>query len=159
MTLVDFSAIMLVGLVLRYAPQIKDLQDIIRAGHLGRIISLEANEHIEPQHGGFFMRDWRRHSAYSGGFMLEKCCHDLDLYHMITGSRPIRVASFGGRKTFTAENAPNRIDMYEQTPSMWQTAANPFLSDGDIVTLIRGASVGADKTIIKSRSTPRMSGA
>ena len=27
------------------------------------------------------MRDWRRYGHYSGGFMLEKCCHDLDLYN------------------------------------------------------------------------------
>ena len=70
---------LMVGLVLRYAPQMRDLNKSIAAGHLGRIVSLEANEHIEPQHGGFFMRDWRRYTRYSGGFMLEKCCHDIDL--------------------------------------------------------------------------------
>lgn len=124
---------LIVGLVLRYAPQIRDLKEQIENGHLGRIVSLEANEHIEPQHGGFFMRDWRRHSAFSGGFMLEKCCHDIDLYQMITGARALRVASFGGRKTFTPDNNPDSVDLYRQTPSMWETADNPFLSEGDIV--------------------------
>jgi len=127
---------LMVGLVLRYAPQMKDLRKAIASGHLGQIISLEANEHIEPQHGGFFMRDWRRYTAYSGGFMLEKCCHDLDLYHMITGSRPIRVASFGGRRIFTPENAPasnSMMELYHTTPSIWETTNDPFNSDADIV--------------------------
>lgn len=127
---------LMVGLVLRYAPQIKDLRTSLAAGHLGRIVSLEANEHIEPQHGGFFMRDWRRYARYSGGFMLEKCCHDIDLYHMVTDSRVQRVASFGGRKVFTAENAPvsnAHTDLYHTTPSLWEAADDPFRSDGDII--------------------------
>lgn len=127
---------LMVGLVLRYAPQMRDLNKSIAAGHLGRIVSLEANEHIEPQHGGFFMRDWRRYTRYSGGFMLEKCCHDIDLYHMITASRVQRVASFGGRKTFIPENAPtnNQLnDLYHQTSSHWETTDDPFLSDADII--------------------------
>ena len=126
----------MVGLVLRYAPQIKDLNRSLAAGDLGRIVSLEANEHIEPQHGGFFMRDWRRYTHYSGGFMLEKCCHDIDLYHMVTGSRVQRVASFGGRKTFTPENAPTsneHNDLYHATPSLWETTDDPFRSDADII--------------------------
>ena len=125
---------LMVGLVLRYAPQMKDLTKALAAGQVGQIVSLEANEHIEPQHGGFFMRDWRRHSKFSGGFMLEKCCHDLDLYHMITGSRPVQVASFGGRSTFTPENAPERdAALYQQTQSLWETAPDPFRADGDII--------------------------
>ena len=127
---------LMVGLVLRYAPQMKDLRSAIAAGHLGQIVSLEANEHIEPQHGGFFMRDWRRYTSYSGGFMLEKCCHDLDLYHMITGSRPARVASFGGRRTFTPENAPtsnSMMELYHTTPSLWESTDDPFNSDADII--------------------------
>lgn len=127
---------LMVGLVLRYAPQIKDLNKALSSGQVGRIVSLEANEHIEPQHGAFFMRDWRRYVAYSGGFMLEKCCHDLDLYHMITGSRPVQVASFGGRGTYTPENAPtvqSVEDQHRRTQSLWESTQDPFHSDGDIV--------------------------
>ena len=127
---------LMVGLVLRYAPQIKDLNRALAKDQLGRIVSMEANEHIEPQHGGFFMRDWRRYERYSGGFMLEKCCHDIDLYHMIARSRPVRVASFGGRKTFTPDNAPsdNSLNaLYHTTPSIWETCDDPFRSDADII--------------------------
>ena len=67
---------------------------------LGNIISIEASEHIMPWHGGFFMRNWRRKEKFSGGFMLEKCCHDIDFYNMIVGCRPKKVASFGGRRSF-----------------------------------------------------------
>ncbi|WP_404406126.1 Gfo/Idh/MocA family protein [Pelagibacterium halotolerans] len=129
---------LLVGLVLRYAPLYKDLRAAQAEGLLGDIVSIEASEHIEPGHGAFFMRDWRRYEQYAGGFMLEKCCHDLDLYNGVVGARPARVASFGGRKSFVPQNAPandgaNDLDVYYAKPSGWMASDKVFDSDGDIV--------------------------
>lgn len=126
----------MVGLVLRYSQHMVDLRAAMAAGQLGRIASLEANEHIGPYHGAFFMRDWRRRDAYAGGFMLEKCCHDLDIYNMVTGSRPLRVASFGGRRSFVPENAPQsnaEAEIFHVKQSVWESTDDPFRSDGDIV--------------------------
>ena len=126
----------MVGLVLRHSRHMADLRAAMAAGALGRVVSLEASEHIAPYHGAFFMRDWRRRSANSGGFMLEKCCHDLDLYNMITASRPLRVASFGGRRAFVPENAPRSNEearIFHVKPSVWEAADDPFRSDADIV--------------------------
>ncbi len=125
-----------VGLVLRYARHMRSLREAQDEGLLGSVVSIEANEHIAPYHGAFFMRDWRRLTKYSGGFMLEKCCHDLDMYNMIAASRPVRVASFGGRSSFVPANAPGPGDdasVYRQKASMWEAAEDAFAADGDIV--------------------------
>lgn len=129
---------LLVGLVLRYAPLYRDLLAARDAGLLGKIVSIEAAEHIFPYHGAFFMRDWRRYEKWSGSFMLEKCCHDLDLYNGFIGARPERVASFGGRKTFVPENDPqlegvNDMSLYHRKPSGWNGSDKVFDSDGDII--------------------------
>jgi predicted dehydrogenase len=124
----------MVGLVLRYSQHMVDLRGIL--DQLGPIVSLEANEHIAPYHGAFFMRDWRRMVSWSGGFMLEKCCHDIDIYNMVTGSRPDRVASFGGRKSFVAEHSPTsntENEIMHRKASVWESVDDPFLSDGDII--------------------------
>lgn len=124
----------MVGLVLRYSQHMVDLRAVL--DDLGPIVSLEANEHIGPYHGAFFMRDWRRMVKWSGGFMLEKCCHDLDIYNMVTGSRPTRVASFGGRASFVAEHAPtsnSENEIMHRKTSVWESVDDPFLSDGDII--------------------------
>ena len=126
----------MVGLVLRYSQHMTDLRAAMTEGVLGQIASLEANEHIGPYHGAFFMRDWRRRTDLSGGFMLEKCCHDLDLYNMITGSRPARVASFGGRRSFLPGYAPTsnaENEIMHVKKSVWESAPDPFRSDGDII--------------------------
>ncbi len=127
-----------IGLVLRYAPLYRDLVAARDNGLLGKIVSIEASEHIAPYHGAFFMRDWRRYSSYSGGFMLEKCCHDIDLYQGLVGSRARRIASFGGRKTFIPENAPdksgiNDMEVYYRKPGGWMSSDRVFDGDGDIV--------------------------
>lgn len=129
---------LLVGLVLRYAPLYRDLLAARDEGRLGKIVSIEAAEHIFPYHGAFFMRDWRRYEKWSGSFMLEKCCHDLDLYNGLVGARPMRVASFGGRKTFIPENDPrnegiNDLSLYHRKPSGWNGTDKVFDSDADII--------------------------
>ncbi|MCF4097706.1 Gfo/Idh/MocA family protein [Maritalea mediterranea] len=124
----------MIGLVLRYAPLYRDLIAARDAGQLGNIASIEASEHIAPYHGAFFMRDWRRNSKYSGGFMLEKCCHDLDLYQGLVGKRPKRVVSFGGRRSFVPENKPAELaNVYQYKPSGWNGSDKVFDSDGDII--------------------------
>lgn len=124
----------MVGLVLRYSQHMIDLR--ANLDELGPVVSLEASEHIAPYHGAFFMRDWRRMMRWSGGFMLEKCCHDIDIYNMVTKSRPKTVASFGGRKSFVPEFAPTsnaENEIMHRKPSVWESVDDPFHSDGDII--------------------------
>ncbi len=128
----------MVGLVLRYAPLYKDLRKAQAEDILGDVVSIEASEHIPPYHGAFFMRDWRRFEHYSGSFMLEKCCHDLDLYNGVMGCRPRYVSSFGGRRTFVPKNAPqvagiNDLEVYYRKPSGWMGTDKVFDTDGDII--------------------------
>ena len=125
----------LVGLVLRYSQHARSVRDLLNKNLIGNVVSIEASEHIMPWHGGFFMRNWRRKEKYSGGFILEKCCHDIDFYSMIVNSRPIKVASFGGRNSFIPENQPkDSIQEYTKyNLEGWEARKEVFDSDADIV--------------------------
>ncbi|WP_068118866.1 Gfo/Idh/MocA family protein [Tropicimonas marinistellae] len=138
----------MIGLVLRYSPLYIMLKEAQAKGQLGNVVSIEASEHIGGYHGSFFMQDWRRYTKYSGGFMLEKCCHDIDLYQGVVGHRPMRVASFGGRKSFTPENKPEtmpdydaiarehlpeKVDRVNSFKPRWGGGNAIFESDGDII--------------------------
>ncbi|GGL61688.1 Gfo/Idh/MocA family protein [Wenxinia marina] len=129
----DGVARLMVGMVLRYSPLYRALR-AAQAEHLGEIMSIEASEHIAPYHGSFFMRDWRRETSISGGFMLEKCCHDLDLYQGVAGARPARVASFGGRKKYLAQHRPAGEPQYLGVMApRWGGINDAFSGAGDIV--------------------------
>lgn len=129
----------IVGLVLRYSPLYVDLREAQAKNQLGEITSIEACEHIPPWHGAFFMRDWRRYERFAGAYILEKCCHDLDLYQGLVGARAVRVASFGGRKSFTAGHEPHGpefnadAEVYHRKPSGWHSTDKVFTSDADII--------------------------
>ena len=153
---------LMVGLVLRYSPLYQRLRLAQADGLLGEVVSIEASEHIEPYHGAFFMRDWRRYEQYAGGFMLEKCCHDLDLYNGVVGARPERVASFGGRKSFIPANSPemdgiNDLELYRRKPSGWMGSDKVFDSDANIIdfqTAIVEYASGAAMTFHTNLNVP-----
>ena len=125
----------IVGLVLRYSQQARTVRELLKKNKIGDVISIEGSEHIVPSHGAFFMRNWRRKEKYSGGFMLEKCCHDIDFYSMITESRPIKLASFGSRRSFIPKNLPEGSleDYTKDRLKGWEAKINVFDSDADIV--------------------------
>ena len=93
------------GLVLRYSPHYQRLKELISGGAIGRIVSLEFNETLGFNHGGYIFGNWRRQRANAGTHLLEKCCHDLDIANWLVDALPVRAASFGGRDFFTRENA------------------------------------------------------
>ncbi|MEQ8266415.1 MAG: Gfo/Idh/MocA family oxidoreductase [Parvibaculum sp.] len=128
----------IVGLVLRSAPLVAAVRRQLAPDRLGRLVSFEGNEHLHPEHGAFLMRDWRRHEVHAGSFLLDKCCHDFDLYRLFAGALPARVASFGGRDIFTPENEALAGRRYaDGTPAYglwragWNTGNSTFRSDAD----------------------------
>lgn len=134
------EASVIVGLVLRSSPLVAAVTRRLGAGGIGRLVSFEGNEHLHPEHGAFLMRDWRRHERHGGSFLLDKCCHDFDLYRLFAGALPVRVASFGARSIFTPENEALAERTYAggETPySLWRAGWNAgnstFRSDADVV--------------------------
>jgi len=95
----------LISYPLRYSPHYNRIKKIIDEGKIGNIVSMEFNEILKFSHGAFIMSDWRRFVKFSGGYLLEKCCHDMDLANWMTGSIVKRVASFGGLNMFKPDNS------------------------------------------------------
>jgi predicted dehydrogenase len=96
----------LIGFVLRSAPFYRQIHDLIRNGAVGRIVAIEADELVRWLVSGLFVRGpWRRFQATSGGAMLEKCCHDLDILNWLMDCRPVALHSYGGRRMFSPNPA------------------------------------------------------
>jgi predicted dehydrogenase len=96
-----------IGHVLRYTPFYETVHELIRTGRIGRVVHLSMAEHVAHWHMAHsFVRGKFRNHDVAAPFLLAKSCHDLDLMVWLAGSRPVRVASFGGRDEFRAERAP-----------------------------------------------------
>jgi predicted dehydrogenase len=132
------------GFNLRYSPHYKKIKELVDRGTIGEVMSMEFNETLDFNHGGFIMGDWRRHEKLAGTHLLEKCCHDVDLANWIVGSPASRAASFGGLDFFLPKNRKHikRVGKdrhgrraYWAVP--WRTkeskGVDPFTRDKDII--------------------------
>ncbi|MFH2068512.1 MAG: Gfo/Idh/MocA family oxidoreductase [Candidatus Omnitrophota bacterium] len=124
------------GFVLRYAPIYRKAKEILESGKLGKILSIDANENITPAHGGYIMTNWRRQTKFAGPHILEKCCHDLDLFNWFANSVPSRIAAFGGLDFFVSANQHYVKKYGEKTFAAWpdpHRVDSPFTSDKDLM--------------------------
>ena len=84
-----------VGLEYRYIPAVARLRRQIADGAVGRVWMVGVREHRFP----FLAKvgDWNRFNRFTGGTLVEKCCHFFDLMCLLAGERPSRVFASGGR--------------------------------------------------------------
>ncbi len=98
------SASVIVGFVLRYAPFYKKLYELVTGGAIGKTLVITAEELMSDRLSNLFARGgWRSDPVLSGGLMLEKCCHDMDILNWFTGSSAVRISSNAAR-TFLLPN-------------------------------------------------------
>lgn len=127
-----------IGLVMRSMPIVRETIARIDAGELGEIISVDATEHLPAEHGGYLARNWRRRQEWGGSYLLDKVCHDFDIFGRMTRSRPAKVASFGGRRIFDSarQNVPMTYEdgspAYALRDAGWAGANDSFHSDMDV---------------------------
>ncbi len=93
--------------VLRYAPYFIELRELVQAGAVGELVSiqhLEPIEHIHMSHS--FVRGNWHDSKKTNPIILAKSCHDLDILRWIVDRPCEKISAFGNLKWFTETNAP-----------------------------------------------------
>lgn len=96
----DSGRVLQIGYVLRAAPFYQAVRNVVRQRRIGPVRIASLSDQLEVLHGASFMRRWHAQSAHSGGLIVHKSCHDLDLVCWLLDSRPRRISSFGGLDTF-----------------------------------------------------------
>ncbi len=132
------------GFVLRYAPLYREAKKLIDSGKFGKIVSIEANENVIPECGGYIMSNWRRKTEFAGPHILEKCCHDLDLLNWFTGSLPSKVFFLSSRNIFKSENIWMQEKYGVENFMGWRMqndVATPFNDDNDLFDTNMGTAL------------------
>ncbi len=98
-----------IGLEYRYMAPVTRLIEHVQGGAVGTVKMVAIREHRFP----FLVKvdNWNRHSANTGGTLVEKCCHFFDLMNLIIGTRPVRVFASG------AQDVNHLDETYEDGPS------------------------------------------
>ncbi len=103
-----------VGFVLRYTNFYQKIKTLLEQNTIGKILTVNATETLDPSLTATNIRGagkwaWRSSSALCGSFLLEKCCHDMDILNFLICSRPSKISSFAARSYFVAnKNFPTR---------------------------------------------------
>lgn len=93
--------------VLRYSPYFRELKEVIDAGLIGNIISIQHMEPIEQIHMSHsYVRGKWRNSKNATPIVLAKSSHDTDIIRWMVNSNVKDVHCFGNLKWFTNINAP-----------------------------------------------------
>jgi len=82
-----------VAMEYRYMPPVQLFREKLNEGVTGKLQMLSIIEHRFP----FLEKvdDWNRFNRYSGGTLVEKCCHYFDLMRLLIPSTPCRVYASG----------------------------------------------------------------
>ena len=93
--------------VLRYTSAFRSLKHFIQSGKLGKIMSVQHTEAVGNLHQSHsFVRGRWGNSTETSPMLLQKSCHDLDIIQWFLDKKCKKIQSFGSRKFFTEENAP-----------------------------------------------------
>ncbi len=154
------------GFVLRYSQMYRKIKELLEGGEVGKLLSIDGNENIPPPHGSYIMSCWRRYNKLSGGHLLEKCCHDIDLLNWFADSLPSKVAGFGSLDFYKPENECYMQKYGEKMFTSMNDKScvfNPFTSEKDIkdtyVAILKyrnGVKVQFQATMVNARPERRM---
>ncbi len=95
--------------VLRYTPFYRRIKEIVAQGEIGEIVHIETSENVGVAHSSnsYIRGKWNSREKCGSSMLLAKCCHDLDLLCWLNNTtKPVKMASFGGRDFITPQKAP-----------------------------------------------------
>ncbi|MFC0471465.1 Gfo/Idh/MocA family protein [Halalkalibacter kiskunsagensis] len=90
-----YKAVFQIGLQYRYKAIYEEaIHEALKRKALGDIKTVSIMEHRVP----FLdkVKQWNKFSKYSGGTLVEKCCHYFDLMNLFAQAKPVQVYASGG---------------------------------------------------------------
>ena len=89
----------------RYAPFRTQVKELLMAGEIGDVLSVDFHWLLNTTHGADYFRRWHSSKAISGGLMVHKATHHFDLVNWWLSANPVSVTAKGKREFYTPEMA------------------------------------------------------
>jgi len=92
----------------RYAPPRSQVKELIAAGQIGEVLSVDFAWLLDTKHGADYFRRWHSIRANSGSLLVHKSTHHFDLVNWWIDDIPEEVFAHGTRKFYTPQTAKQR---------------------------------------------------
>jgi predicted dehydrogenase len=89
----------------RYSPHRAKLWEMLRAGAVGKITSVDFHWYLDIHHGADYFRRWHRLRANSGSLLVHKASHHFDLLNWWIDSDPTEVFALGSLDFYGKNNS------------------------------------------------------
>jgi len=89
----------------RYSPHRARIWEMLRAGAVGKITSVDFHWYLDIHHGADYFRRWHRLREHSGSLWVHKATHHFDLLNWWIDSDPTEVFAFGSLEHYGKNNA------------------------------------------------------
>jgi len=86
---------------LRYSPPRTQIKELLMAGEIGDVLSVDFHWMLNTQHGADYFRRWHSQKKISGGLMVHKATHHFDAINWWLGAMPVSVFATGKRDYYT----------------------------------------------------------
>ena len=89
----------------RYSPPRTQVKDLLMAGTIGDVLSVDFHWLLNTIHGADYFRRWHSRKENSGGLMIHKATHHFDLVNWWLSAVPETVTAMGKREFYTPDMA------------------------------------------------------
>lgn len=79
----------------RYSPKAQKIKELIMAGEIGKVTSVDFSWYLDVQHGADYFRRWHRLKSKGGSLWVHKATHHFDLVNWFLDADPIEVTAYG----------------------------------------------------------------
>ncbi len=79
----------------RFTPHRAKLKELLNAGEIGTVTSVDFHWYLDTSHGADYFRRWHRLRSKSGTLLLHKATHHFDLLNWWLDSDPVEVFAYG----------------------------------------------------------------
>lgn len=91
----------------RFAPTARRLKELLRAGVIGEVTSVDFHWYLDTTHGADYFRRWHAYERHSGSLFVHKASHHFDLLHWYLESEPESVYATAALRKY-GRNGPFR---------------------------------------------------
>lgn len=91
----------------RYAPKHQKIKEILLAGEIGRVLSVDFSWYLDVYHGADYFRRWHRLKSKGGSLWVHKATHHFDLINWWLAADPVEVVAQADLRVY-GKNGPFR---------------------------------------------------
>lgn len=91
---------------MRYTPYVQQIWELLRAGEIGDIKSVDLNWYLDTSHGASYFRRWHGEKDIGGTLLVHKASHHFDCLNYWMDSEPEEVFAYGSLDYYGKKNSP-----------------------------------------------------